>query len=139
MMSLADGVKHVFQRFSPLQAYRLETLGSLSGLIVFSILSFFQAEPYVWGIVICLCYLALAKKNNHQGNLNIFYSVSMLALQIISLIIMLMIFVKESNTPNHYWSSYYKIVLQPYSGQRYAVIVNGLVQQVIESVEQRKE
>lgn len=131
MMSIADGVKHVFQRFSPLQAYRLEILGSLSGLIVFSILSFFQAEPYVWGIVICLCYLTLTNKKS--------YSIVILSLQMISLIFMLVIFIKESRTPNHYWSSYYKIVLQPYSGNRYAVTVNGLVQQIIESVEQRKK
>ena len=138
MMSLAEERERVFQRFPPLQAYRLETLGSLCGLIVFSILSLLQAQPYAWGIVICLCYLSLAKKEKKQGIAEKLYYAFILTLQIISLIIMVVIFVRESNTPNHYWSSYYKIVLKPYSGNRYAVDVNGLVQQIIESVEQRK-
>ena len=38
---------------------------------------------------------------------------------------------------DHFWSSYYKIHVQEYSKKRYVVDVNGLAQQVIESVEQR--
>jgi spermidine synthase len=128
MMTLTDGVKNVFKLFPPLQAYRLETLGSLSGLIVFSLLSWFQAAPFVWGIVIILCYINLAAYEKKF----------ILTLQIISLIFMTFILVKESNTINHYWSAYYKIVLKPFSDNRYAVDVNGLVQQIIESADQRK-
>jgi len=131
MMTLADGVKQVFQQYPPLQAYRLETLGSLSGLILFTLLSYLEAPPYAWGIVICLCYLSLIKKQ-HTPNL-------CLLLQILSLAAMMFVFIKESKTLHHYWSSYYKIVLQPYSDHRYAVTVNGLIQQIIESVPQRKK
>lgn len=132
MLTLADGVKRAFQVFSPLEAYRLEILGSLSGLLVFTLFSFCHAKPLAWGIIIFLCYLSLLnikEKNN----------VLMQSLQIISLALMIFIFAKESMTPNHFWSSYYKIVLKPYSFDRYAVDVNGLIQQVIESVDQRKK
>jgi len=138
MMSLADGVKSFFQRFIPLQAYRFEILGSLTGLIMFSLLSFLEIQPFVWGIVICICYLLLAKKQKTQGLMEKIYQGFIIFLQIFSLSIMMIILVTESNLPNHFWSSYYKIVLHPYAGDRYAVKVNGLVQQIIESVSQRQ-
>src|SRR5262249_24991608 len=59
MMTIADGVKRSFQIFPPLQAYRWEVLGSLFGLIAFSLLSFMHAKPLIWGLVITACYFLL--------------------------------------------------------------------------------
>jgi predicted membrane-bound spermidine synthase len=147
MMAIADEVKRVFQVFPPLQAYRWEVLGSLCGLIVFSILSFLHAKPLVWGIIISLgyilCYLPLLpaqiKKFKQASLINSALTISIISTQIIALGMVVFVFAKESMTPNHFWSAYYKIVVKPYSLNRYAVDVNGLTQQIIESVEQRKK
>ena len=130
MASLADGVARTFQLFKPLQAYRLEVIGSLTGIVTFSILSFFHATPIWWGIIITLIFLPFLKKNLHHPIL--------LTVQLGALVVMLATFGKESITPNHFWSAYYKIEVQPYSNNQYVVNVNGLAQQVIETVRQRQ-
>ncbi len=138
MQSLAEGVKKYFILFPALQAYRVEILGSLTGLIVFSLVSLLQAPPYVWGMIICASYLVLLRSEKTISVIDKIWQYMIIVLQVSSLILIMMIFIRESLTVNHFWSSYYKIVLQPYAGNRYAVNVNGLVQQIIESAEQRE-
>lgn len=133
MSSIAGETARLFQRFEPLMAYRLEVLGSLIGIIVFSLLSLLQMSPVAWGSIIILLYIPLLVDeldSKHYG---------MMCVQIIMLIAMLVTFMVEASTFQHYWSSYYKIEVQEYAGNRYVVNVNGLAQQVIESVEQRKK
>jgi spermidine synthase len=132
MSAIADGVARTFQLFLPLEAYRLEVLGSLLGIIVFSILSYFHASPVYWGIVISLLFVSLLMRQWKAKNF------LLTALQLAALAVIITVFAKDTMTPGHYWSSYYKIELQEYSKHRYAVNVNGLTQQVIESVEQRR-
>lgn len=129
MATLANEVARNFQRFPPLEAYRLEILGSLSGVIVFSLLSFSHTAPLSWGLVLCALFLILLKKNNFLLTL----------FQITMLTVILATFTKEALNQTHFWSSYYKVDVKEYTGHRYAVNVNGLTQQVIESVEQRKK
>jgi hypothetical protein len=131
MSAIADGVARTFQLFLPLEAYRLEVLGSLLGIIVFSTLSYFHASPVYWGIVISLLFVSLLMAQWKSKNF------LLIALQLVALAVIITVFAKDAMTPGHYWSSYYKIELQEYSKHRYAVNVNGLTQQVIESVEQR--
>ncbi len=38
-----------FALFPPLEAYRLDILGSLTGIAAFSLLSFIDAAPWTWG------------------------------------------------------------------------------------------
>ena len=52
MAAIAQGVARLFQRFPPLEAYRLDVLGSVTGIAGFAILSFIGAPPVVWGAVI---------------------------------------------------------------------------------------
>jgi len=52
--AIGDGVARTFGRFEPLEAYRLDLLGSVAGIAVFSTLSFLGARPLVWGLVIAL-------------------------------------------------------------------------------------
>ncbi|MBA3661944.1 MAG: spermidine synthase [Gammaproteobacteria bacterium] len=133
MATLADGVARAFKKFSPLEAYRLEVLGSLLGIISFSLLAFFYGRPIYWGIIISLLYLFIFMK------MRSFNSISIIILQVVALSALLFTFGKESSAPNHYWSSYYKIEVQKYSKDRYVVNVNGMAQQVIESVAQRHQ
>ncbi len=129
MATLANEVARQFQKFPPLQAYRLEVLGSLAGILSFAFLSFSHAAPGSWGLVIALLFLFFLPKK--PGFL--------LAIQVGLLLISVGLMAKETFASHHFWTSYYKVDVEEYSKQRYAVNVNGLTQQVIESVEQRKQ
>lgn len=133
MAALADGVARAFQKFSPLVAYRLEIIGSLLGTCVFSLLSMLSAMPLYWGGIIGLLFLSLLIS---QWQLKYFF---LSILQVAALIVIVVVFAKDIMKPGHFWSPYYKIDVQEYSENRYVIDVNGLVQQVIESVEQRKK
>jgi spermidine synthase len=131
MAAIADGTARTFQKFPPLAAYRLDILGSLLGIIVFSILSFLNASPLFWGMIISLLFISLLIKDWRLHPL-------LTLLQISALILLVTTFAKETRT-GYYWSPYYKIVIQKYAGERYVVNANGMPQQTIESVKQRKE
>lgn len=133
MAMIADSVARHFRKFLPLQAYRLEVLGSLLGISSFCLLSFLHAPPLCWGIVISLLYIMLGI---NEWRLKNFFMVS---LQIAALIVIVSIFAKETQTPGHFWSSYYKIDVEEYSKKRYVVNVNGLAQQIIESAALRQK
>lgn len=131
MSGIASAVATNFRLFTPLNAYRLEIVGSLVGIILFSLLSYLHQGPVVWGLVIILLYIPLLIDEWRARQY------LMMCLQLFMLMLMLGTFVTETMTFQHYWSSYYKIVVQKFPGQRYVVNVNGLPQQIIESVEQR--
>ncbi len=57
MAGLGQGVARIFIRFRPLSAYRLDILGSIAGIVLFSLLSFLDQPPLTWG-VIAACGLA---------------------------------------------------------------------------------
>src|SRR3989440_7186767 len=59
MALVGEGVARTFRRFSPLEAYRLDILGSLAGIITFSILAFLEAPPVVWGAVVAPAFFLL--------------------------------------------------------------------------------
>src|SRR5215813_4177865 len=51
MAGLGQAVARVFVGFRPLSAYRLDILGSIAGIAVFSALAFLQQPPFIWGLV----------------------------------------------------------------------------------------
>ena len=52
MAAVAQGVARSFARFPALEAYRLDVLGSVAGIVSFGALSLLGAPPFVWGLVI---------------------------------------------------------------------------------------
>ena len=60
MAAIASGVARVFARFESLEAYRLDILGSILGIVGFSALAFLQASPLVWGLVVAAALVALS-------------------------------------------------------------------------------
>ena len=56
---IAQGVARSFALFEPLDAYRLDILGSVAGVVGFSILSFLRAPPLVWGVVVGAAFVVL--------------------------------------------------------------------------------
>src|SRR3990167_1237656 len=132
MLTLAEGVARSFQKFAPLQAYRLEISGSLLGVLLFSLLSFLHATPLWWGVVMSVLFIALLSSEWRAHKL-------LAWLQVLSLVCMMIPLVKQSTAPDYLWSAYYKIQVQSYSQGRSVINVNGLPQQFIESVAQRKK
>jgi hypothetical protein len=62
MATIAHGVAVRFARFTPLDAYRLDILGSIAGIVTFSALAFVGMGPLAWGIVIVGLFLALERR-----------------------------------------------------------------------------
>ena len=61
MAAIAHGVGRLFARFPPLEAYRLDVLGSVSGIVTFAGLSLLGAPPIAWGVVIATAFLVLLR------------------------------------------------------------------------------
>ncbi|MEA2558086.1 MAG: hypothetical protein QOG88_1624, partial [Actinomycetota bacterium] len=57
MACIAQGVGRLFGRFDPLEAYRLDILGSVLGIAAFSLLSFLGTTPVVWGTVMAIVFV----------------------------------------------------------------------------------
>src|SRR5436190_6507477 len=52
MAMIAEGVVRQFKEFEPLEAYRLDIIGSIAGILAFSALAFGNASPAMWGIIV---------------------------------------------------------------------------------------
>lgn len=132
MAAIAQGVARSFAEFLPLDAYRLDILGSLAGIAGFSLLSFLGAPPVVWGAVVSAAFLVL-------------YSPSFRYVQIVALAAILIMLGKESINPANSWSPYYKISLsKEFHGEKgrpdvMLLSVNGIPHQEIETSSYRKK
>ena len=59
MTMIAHGVAQRFARFPALDAYRLDILGSLAGIVSFAALTTFRVPPIGWMIVIAALFVIL--------------------------------------------------------------------------------
>src|ERR1700704_867183 len=125
MVTIASGVAQTFVRFKPLDAYRLDIVGSLAGIAAFTALSLFQAPPLAWGVVASLGFVAVLGR-------------SVRPLQVVSVAVLLVLLGMESAALNTKWSPYYKVTWG--GDDRFVgVSVNGIPHQVITSVQTRRE
>ncbi len=96
MAFVGEGVARAFAKFGPLDAYRLDLIGSIAGIVGFSTLSFLDAPPLAWGIVVAVALVAL-------------YLPRIGVLQIAGLVALVAILGAESFAAGASWSPYYKI------------------------------
>jgi spermidine synthase len=124
MMLIGEGVARTFRRFQPLEAYRLDILGSIAGIIAFSILSFLGAPPLAWGLLVAVALALLAEPTSRIWQAPV-------------LAVMVLLLGFESFVPTDSWSPYYKIrlITQPSGGV--AVFVNGIPHQTMELAQRR--
>jgi SAM-dependent methyltransferase len=117
-------VGRAFVEFEPLEAYRLDIMGSIAGIAAFSLLSFAGAPPVAWALIVGVVLVLIL-----VPALRLFQLIS-----IAGLVLMLGI---ESMSPLETWSPYYRVTLAPHPDGAISINVNGIPHQTIESVAQR--
>ncbi len=124
---IAEGVARTFARFEPLEAYRLDIIGSIAGIVGFSALSFLRAPPVVWGAVVAVVFLVLYRPRLRDRLLT--------TAQVGSVAAIVIILGFESFAPDTSWSPYYKIDVD--YGESPLINVNGVPHQAVFDRENR--
>jgi hypothetical protein len=93
MACVGHGVARAFVQFEALEAYRLDILGSIGGIVVFSTLAFLQLPPVAWGLIVAVLLAVLLGVRP----------------QLVGVIVIVVILAIQSAAPNDYWSPYYKV------------------------------
>ena len=121
MAFIGEGVARTFVRFEPLEAYRLDIIGSIAGIVGFSILSFLGAPPVVWGLVAGALFIGLFAPHA---------TLPQAVLQMAAVVAIVVMLALESLTVGASWSPYYKVTVSgdaPY----YTIKVNGVPHQSV--------
>ena len=93
----AELVGRCFGQLAPQTAYRYDLIGSLCGITAFSVLAFLRAPSIVWGVIVGLACLALAR-GLWQRILNL-----------LAAGVLVWMLLAETLTAGVSWSPYYKI------------------------------
>ncbi len=96
MAAIGQEVARSFRLFAPLEAYRLDILGSLLGIVVFSVLSFLWLPPIAWGALASLTLIGLMWRRPRRW-------------QLLPLLAVLALLGAESASSLDHWSPYYKV------------------------------
>ena len=113
----------LFDTMSPLSAYKWDILGSLSGVIFVTILSFLRMGPILWFLLIAILFLLInweKKKDLGKWSLIFLLSISILYFGI------------YKNGQITKWSPYQKLTLIPHSSG-YNLYANNIVHQSVTS------
>lgn len=96
MAGLGQATARTFAQFKPLDAYRLDIIGSVGGIALFSVLSFIGLPPIAWGGVVAVVFVLLLGIRQRWWQW----------LAIAAIVAMLLF---ESLSTVDLWSPYYKI------------------------------
>jgi hypothetical protein len=96
MAGLGQAVARTFGLFRPLEAYRLDILGSIGGIAAFSLLSFLGLPPVAWGLVVAVGLVLVLRRTLRWWQ----------AVAAFGLVVLLAV---ESTSGFDHWSPYYKI------------------------------
>ena len=105
--------------FPPLEAYRLDILGSISGTVAFAVASFFEFRPALWGLVICVgLWFAGAGRRERIAR--------------VGMVAIVVVFLAGSADPADSWSPYYRVTASDTTTEgKVGVKVNGIPHQSI--------
>jgi hypothetical protein len=121
MALIAEGVARTFVHFAPLRAYRLDLVGSIGGVVAFSILSFAGAPPLVWAVVTAAVLVAVLPTMGRLRAIALLAFVGILAIQ--------------SLVGGDRWSPYYRITASPAGSSITNLRVSGIPHQSAASVD----
>jgi SAM-dependent methyltransferase len=124
MALIAEGVARTFKLFDPLEAYRLDILGSVAGIAAFTLLSFLHAPPVLWGMITGILFLVL-------------YQPALKLVQVAAVLAIVLMLADESLERGDSWSPYYKVTVTQEADDLAFVNVNGIPHQAISTSERR--
>jgi hypothetical protein len=111
MTMIAYGVAQRFRKFPALEAYRLDILGSLAGIVAFSVLAYLRVPPVGWFLVIGALILALTWSPR--------------AVDVVAVVALVAVAFVGTSAGLTIWSQYYRVQLYP----DLQVSVNGIPHQ----------
>jgi SAM-dependent methyltransferase len=114
MTTVAHGVAVRFATFPALEAYRLDILGSIAGIVTFSALALIGAGPPAWGVVILVLFVALLRRPT--------------VLQGAAFAVVLAVLLAGSLRSDTVWSPYYRLRID-HSGLNTSIDANGVPHQ----------
>src|SRR6478609_4078394 len=123
LMALAQEAARAFASFAPLDAYRLDIFGSLTGIVTFAALSFLRLPPVGWAVAAAAAFAVLLGRRLRGWP----------AVAIAALVLMLG---AESLVGTFQWSPYYKIHTQEAAGGLVRIEVNNTPLQTALPVEE---
>ncbi len=112
LMALAQEVARTFATFEPLEAYRLDIMGSLTGIVAFAALSFLRLPPLGWALAGAAVFVVLLGRRARAG-------------AIVGLTALVLMLGAESVLGSFQWSPYYKIHTQELAGGLVRIEVNN--------------
>jgi hypothetical protein len=112
MAGIGQGVAQIFVRFRPLRAYRLDILGSIGGIALFSALSFLNQPPVTWGAITCAGLAALLLPRLRWW-------------QAAAAALVLILLAAESSLTTQIWSPYNKLSIDKTGGPAPAIRVTA--------------
>lgn len=123
MAAIAQRVASYFSLFAPLEAYRLDVLGSVGGIVAFSALSFVQADPLAWALVSVLAFGVLLRGELTRAG-------------VASLVVLAALGAGISLAPRDVWSPYQRVSFQqPSSDGKIPIFVNNRPHQTMMPVD----
>jgi SAM-dependent methyltransferase len=128
LLGPAEVVGRCFAELPPLDAYRLDLVGSLTGIAAFTALSFLRAPSFVWGAIVAAVFMLLLRPR-------IPLPAAGAALAMVGLLVF------ESAGAGVSWSPYYKVQTDEVPGfhntDQLRISVNGVPHQVMRSARLR--
>ena len=124
MAGIGQGVARIFIRFQPLSAYRLDILGSIAGIALFSALSFLDQPPVTWGVIACVGLFIVLLPRARMW-------------QVVALGAVILLLTWQSLTPREMWSPYNKLTLhKPHGASVLSISANNIPYQGIHPLSQ---
>jgi SAM-dependent methyltransferase len=123
MAGIAGRVAMLFGRFEPLEAYRLDVVGSIAGIVAFSVLSFLHADPFAWSLVIVVAFAFLL-----LGSITRVVAAGLAAVVILGAVI--------AAAPRDEWSPYQRVSYRaPTADGKVAIFVNNRPHQTLAPID----
>jgi hypothetical protein len=119
LATIAHGVATRFARFEALEAYRLDILGSLSGIAAFAVFAFVGWGPLAWAVVIGGLFVVILRRPS--------------LLHVASLGAIVALFAIGTFRADTIWSPYYRLVVRDLPNDLIAISANGVAHQAAAS------
>lgn len=117
MACLGDGVARCFRRLGNLDAYQLDLVGSLAGIVAFALLAHLRADPVVWGSLTAVGLVVALRPTTPRRAATV----------VVPLVVLVGFLARESLEADTTWTPYYKVHTTPIGDSGGVVAeVNGI-------------